>query len=204
MSLTKSMLKAMDISDEKIEQILEAHTDSITGLTKKRDEYKELAEKYKADSDKLASVEKELVKANAKIEDADETAQKYKDLQKEFDDYRADVDAQNVKANKSKAYRELLKQTGVSEKRLDSIIKITDIDSMEIDKDGKLKDIDKLVESIKAEWSDFIVTETAKGADVKNPPDNTGGSTFEKMSLAEKMAYANENPDNAEVQAWLK
>lgn len=204
MALTKKMLQAMDISDEKIEQIIDAHRNSINGLTDERDSLKAELDKQKADIDKLKSVEKELVKAQAKVEELEEAQKKYKDLKDEFDAYKADIDAKNILAGKEKAYKDLLKKAGVSDKRLDSILKITDLKDFELDKDGKPKDENKILENIKNEWADFIVKTTTKGADVQTPPDNNGGSTFEKMSLAEKMAYANENPESDEVKAWLK
>ena len=75
---------------------------------------------------------------------------------------------------------------------------------MEVDDKNNVKDKTEIIKNIKTEWSDFIITQTERGAEVANPPANTGGSTFEKMSLAEKMRFANENPENAEVKNWLR
>ena len=44
MALTRKMLKAMGIEDEKIEQIIEEHVESIDGLKAERDRYKSGAE----------------------------------------------------------------------------------------------------------------------------------------------------------------
>ena len=204
MALTKKMLQAMGLEDAKIEQIIEAHRDTINGLTDERDNLKAELDKQKTDIDKLKSIEKELVRAQAKAEELEETTQKYKDLQTEFETYKADVNAKNVLASKEKLYREVLKKAGVSDKRIDSVMRVTKLDDVELDKDGNFKDEKALIDSIKSEWSDFIVTTITKGAEVSTPPANDGGNTFEKMSLAEKMAYANENPDSDEVKAWLK
>ena len=76
---------------------------------------------------------------------------------------------------KSEAYEKLLKDAGVSEKRIATVLKVSDLSAIEIDKDGNLKDADKLTENIKAEWSDFIQTQEQQGADVPNPPSNNGG-----------------------------
>ena len=40
MSLTRKMLKAMGIEDEKIDQIIEAHTETVDALKEQRDGYK--------------------------------------------------------------------------------------------------------------------------------------------------------------------
>jgi chromosome segregation ATPase len=204
MALTNKMLKAMNLEDAQIEQIIEAHRDSINGLTETRDNLQADLDKANAEIKRLQSVEKDLVKANAKIEEAEETAQKLKDLQKEFSDYKAEVNAKNVTESKSKQYKELLTKAGIPEKRQNAILKVTDLEAVDLDKDGKISNAKELLAAIDEEWAEFKVTENPQGAKTPNPPENGGGSTFEKMPLAEKMSYANEHPNDAEVKAWLK
>ena len=203
MSLTRKMLKAMEIDEDKISQIYEAHQSTIDEIAKERDSYKEELDKASAEAKRLADVEKELVKANAKLEDAKETEEKYKALQKEYDAFKAEVNEKNITASKTKAYKELLTKQGIPEKYHDAIVRITDLDTVEF-KDGKIVNVKELSESIDTDLADFKVTESTHGARTPNPPSSNGGSTFEKMSLADKMAYANENPDAEEVKAWLK
>ena len=203
MSLTRKMLKAMEIDEDKISQIYEAHQSTIDEIAKERDSYKEELDKANAEAKRLADVEKELAKANAKLEDAKETEEKYKTLQKEYDAFKAEVNEKNITANKTKAYKELLTKQGIPEKYHNAIIRVTDFDTVEF-KDGKIVNAKELSESIDTDWADFKVTENKQGAKTPNPPANNGGNTFEKMSLAEKMAYANENPNAEEVKAWLK
>ena len=75
------------------------------------------------------------------------------------------------------------KQAGVSDKRFDAIVKVTAIDDLELGDDGVIKDSDKLVDSIKQDWSEFIVTESEEGASTGNPPKNTGGETMTKEEI---------------------
>ena len=196
MGITKKFLQSMEIPDNKIELIFDEYANAIAGITADRDKYKEQA-------DKLASVEKELVKAQAKAEELETVSEQLKKVRAEYADYKAGVDADKVKAVKEKAYRQLLQETGISEKAIDKIIKVTDLSGVEVDDKNNVKDKAEIIKNIKTEWSDFIITQTERGAEVANPPTNTGGSTFEKMSLAEKMRFANENPENAEVKNWL-
>ena len=56
MALTRKMLKAMGLEDEKIDQIIEAHTETVDGL-------KESLEKAQAAAKALPGVQKELVEA---------------------------------------------------------------------------------------------------------------------------------------------
>jgi hypothetical protein len=76
----------------------------------------------------------------------------------------------------SDAYKEMLKEAGISEKRIPAVLRVADLSGVKLDEDGNIKDKDKLVESVKEEWSDFIQAKGAKGADTKTPPDNNGGT----------------------------
>ena len=172
MSLTRKMLKAMGIEEEKIEQIIEAHSDTVNALKGERDT-------YKADAEKLADVEKKLTKAEEKLaKNGDgETVPKedYDNLKKEYDDYKAEITAKETTAIKKDAYSALLKDAGVSEKRIPSILKLIDLETVTLDKDGKVKDAEKHTETIKTEWADFIETTSVQGANTATPPANTNG-----------------------------
>lgn len=183
MALTRKMLKAMELDDDKITQIIDAHQSTIDEIADERDKLKADVEKFKTEAERLGSVEKDLLKAQAKLEDADKVSEKLKNLQNEFAEYKADVDAKTTKATKEKAYKDLLKQAGVSDKRIDSIIKISDLSTIEFDKDGKIKDEKAVVDAIKSEWADFIVTEHEKGAQTPKPPANNGGTQMSKEDI---------------------
>lgn len=178
MSLKRSVLKAMGIEDEKIEQIMEAHVETVDALKEQRDA-------YKADAEKLADVQKQLDKATKDLEASgkDTYKVKYEAIKEEFDSFKKEQTAKETRAAKESAYRELLKAAGISEKRIAAILKVSDIDSVELDENGAIKDANKLTESIKAEWADFIPTTTTRGAQTATPPANTGsGMTREQIS----------------------
>lgn len=196
MGITKKFLQSMEIPDSKIELIFDEYANAIAGITADRDKYKEQA-------DKLASVEKELVKAQAKAEELETVSEQLKKVRAEYADFKAGIESKNLQSLKEKAYSKVLSQAGIPEKRHGAIIRVTDFSKIELDEGNNIKDVKKHVDEAKAVWADFVITQTEKGADVANPPTNTGGSTFEKMSLADKMAFANANPDSAEVKAYL-
>ena len=174
MAFTRRFLSALGIEAEKIDEIINAHIEVVDGLKEERDNFKK-------DAEKLADVEKELTKAKEKLakNGEGETVSKedYDKLKQEYDDYKADITAKNTRTEKENAFRELLKSVGVSEKRFNAIIKVSDIDSLELDKDGKIKDAEKHTENVKSEWADFIETTTTKGANTANPPANNGKGT---------------------------
>lgn len=171
MAFTRKFLKAMGIDEEKVDEIIDAHREVTDALKADRD-------KYKADAEKLTDVQKKYDDLKNKVNDQEDDPykEKYEKEHKDFEDYKKAVEGERTKANKTQAYKELLKQAGVSDKRIDSILKVTAIDEIELDDEGNIKDSDKVVENIKSEWSEFIVTESTKGAGTENPPRNVSGN----------------------------
>lgn len=204
MALTRKMLKAMGIEDEKIDQIIEAHSETVDAL-------KEQREQYKADAEKLPDIQKQLETVNQKLESAgtDSWKDKYDALNAEYGQYKSDQDAKETRRAKESAYREILKAAGIPDKRIAGIIKVSAeaIDALDLDEEGKAKDAEKLVAAAKSEWEDFIPTTTEGGAPRHNPPANTnGGMTKEDiykkddhgryvLSAAERQRAIAENPE---------
>ena len=155
MALTRKMLKAMGIDEDKIEQIIDEHSESISAIKAERDDYKEKAEQ-------LSDIQKQLEKAQRKAIKADEWENKYNE-----------IESKQSKESKETAYRRLLKDIGISnDARIDKIIRISDLSRVQME-DGKIKNADSLKTDLKKEWSDFIPTTSTKGADTQTPPTTT-------------------------------
>jgi len=196
MALSRKKLVALGIESEKIDEIIEAHVETVNALKAELDE-------AKGNSDALAKVTKERDKYKAELDELKESVSdneaykaKYDELKDEYDSYKKGVQAESTKASKLKAYKELLKEVGVSEKRIDAVVKVSDLNKIELDKDGAIKDADSIKEQVKSDWEDFIVTEHTKGADTKKPPKNEGNG---KMSKEDILAIK----DTAERQAAI-
>lgn len=184
MALTRKMLSAMDVPAEKIDEIINAHVETVNAIKEERDS-------LKADADKLADVENALKEANKQLEKfkADDWEKKYTDLKTEYDSYKTDTQTKAVKSAKEAAYKQLLLDAGISDKRIASILKVSDVDGVALDDDGKIKDADKLTESIKTEWADFITTEGKKGAETATPPKGDDDGS-DHPSVAKQLAEA--------------
>lgn len=180
MALTRKFLSALGIEEEKAEQIIAAHTESIDGIKADRDKYKE-------DAEKLPGVQEELnqYKAAAEKNEKDPYKVKYEALKEEHENFKRDIEAKETSAKKAAAYRSLLKAAGVSEKHIDKVMKVSDLEGIELDSEGNAKEADKLTEAIKAEWSDFIQTTSTQGAGVATPPASTGGGAKTKKEIME-------------------
>lgn len=173
MALTRRALKAMGIEEEKIDEIISMHSETVDGL-------KADVAKYKAAADALPGVQKELNDLKAAGGDWEE---KYTNVKKEFDDYKAEQAGKEAKVAKETAYRELLKTTGVDEKRIETIMKVTNLDDIKM-ADGKIKDADTLAEGIKTEWADFIPSDGGKSpVKIDTGVKIGGGSHVTKESI---------------------
>ena len=170
MALTRKFLKALDIEGDKADQIIEAHTETLDGL-------KTSLDAAQADANKLPEIQKQLEAAQAELEAVkkDSYKVKYEAIKEDFETFKTEQAQKEAHAAKETAYRALLKAAGMSEKRIDSVLRVSDVDGVELTEKGEIKGADKLTVSIKEEWADFIETIEVQGAVTPNPSVNTGG-----------------------------
>lgn len=178
MALTRRALKAMGIEDEKIDEIITMHTETVDGL-------KADVEKYKADAEVLPKVQRELDTLKAAGDGG--LKDKYDKVKKEFDDYKAEVSAKETKAAKEKAVRAYYESKGITGKNLDIAIRGSseEINALEMNGD-KIKDASALDELVKGTFSGLVSTTTVRGADTATPPGNTGGGSMTKADIYKK------------------
>lgn len=184
MAFTRKMLKAMGIEDEKIDQIIEAHTDVTDALKADRD-------KYKADAEKLPEVQKLYDDLKKEVEEKgdDSYKEKYEKEHKDFEDYKASIDAEKLNAKKVAAYKALLKKAGIKEKIIDLIVKGTSMDDIELDDKDEIKEADTRLDNVKKEYADYIVKTKDEGEDPETPPGgNGGGGGANHLSRAAQLA----------------
>ena len=169
MSLTRKMLKAMGIEEEKIDQIIEAHSETVDSLKADRDTYKE-------DAEKLKTVQKELDELKAKGDDG--WKEKHDKLKGEFDKYKGDIEAKEIKAKVNNAVRSYLESKSITGDNLDLAMMACEsiIASAELDGE-KLKDTTALDTLVDSKFKRLVTHTTTKGANTANPPANNGTGT---------------------------
>lgn len=172
MALTRKMLKAMGIEEEIIDQIIDAHSETVDALKADRDSLKEKAEKL----DKVQSELNDLKQATKNSGDYDK-------LKKEFDDYKTEVQQRETLAAKKSALTKLAKDAGLSEAGIAKAIKYADWNTVELDDNGDAKDAKALIKSLREEWSEHIVKTEAKGAETATPPTSTGKGKMTKEEI---------------------
>ena len=194
MSLTRKMLKAMGIEEEKIDQIIEAHSETVDSLKADRDSYKE-------DAEKLKDVQKELDDLKAKGDDG--WKEKHDKLKGEFDAYKKDVEAKEAHSKKVEAYKAILKDANLSEKGIEKAIKYAEWDKIELGEDGKLKGANDHIKAVREEWAEYVTTTTTTGAKTSNPPANTGGAKLTKAEIYARDEHGRYKLSTAERQKAL-
>lgn len=179
MSLTRKMLKGMGLTEEQVDTIVEAHTETVDGL---KDQLKTAKEK----AEKLEAVQKELdgLKAN----NGDDWKAKHDTVKKELDDLKAAQAAEETKAAKEKAARAYFEGEHITGKNLELAIRAAsaEISALDLDKDGKAKDTTKLEALVGNELAGLVVKTSTKGADPAQPPANDGGKTLKREDIYAK------------------
>lgn len=132
MALTRKYLKAMGIEDEKIDQIIDAHTETVNGL-------KDDIAKHKADAEKLPTVQKEL--DDLKAAKGDGWKEKHDAVKKELDDYRAEITKKETRTAKEKAVKAYFEGKHIEGANLNIAMRSVgaEIDALELDGE-KIKD----------------------------------------------------------------
>lgn len=196
MALTRRMLKAMGISDEQVDEIIAAHTETVDALKEQRDQ-------YKTDAEALPGIKAELEAAKEAAANAgkDSWKVKYDALKEEYDGYKTEQDKKAAHSAKEKAYRDLLRECKVSDKRMDAILKVTNLDELEIAENGAFKSADEIKKNIQSEWADFIETTTTTGTTTTRPPASGGSakSKDEIMAIKDTAARQRAIAENLEL-----
>ena len=174
MALTRKFLQAMSIDEEKIDEIISAHSETVTALKEQRDS-------YKADAEKLPTVEKELNELKQTAGGDNPFEKQYNDLKAEYDSYKATIEAEKVKDKKAQAVKSLLKEINIGDKWVDRIVNFTNFDDIELDGDN-LKNADGLKERYTKDYSDCIVKTQTEGVNTETPPQTSPQVDYDKLS----------------------
>ena len=164
--MSRKWLEALGLDADKIDAIVEAHSDAIQSIKDERD-------RLQGEKDDLRS----------KLDGIDQS----KDWKKLYTDLVDENAKKEARTAKEAALRAIYSEAGVAEKYIGKLLRIADYDGVELDKDGNAKDHAKLVEAAKTEYAEFIpVKQKENGQKTPNPPAGNGGKTH--MTKDEIMA----------------
>lgn len=174
MAFSRKMLEAMGIEGEKIDQIIEEHVATVEALKSQRDAN--------------AAAAADLEKANQRISELEQALSaaepykaRYENTLEEYETFKETVEAEKERATRQQLYRSLLQESGIADKRIDTVLKVADLDALQIE-DGKVTNADDMKAKITEEWADLIPAEAMRGANVDTPPNTSkGGMTKEQI-----------------------
>lgn len=178
MALTRKMLKAMGVEDEKIDQIIEAHSETVDGL-------KDKLRKAEEDAEDLKDVQKELDDLKKKTDGSKDWEKKFNDERKAFEDFKKEIAGKETAAAKEKAVRAYFEGKGIKGDNLEIAIRGAKDEIAGLELDGeKIKDAKSLDDLVAGTYKGLVVKTQTNGAGTNTPPGNNGG----KMTKEEIMA----------------
>lgn len=192
MALTRKMCKALGIEEDKIDQIIEAHAETVDALKEERDSYKAKAEEsadvvkerddLKQQLEKVKAENAETINGlNAQIEKLTKAGGDAAKVQADFDAYKKQVEDEKTNGEKNNALDEIIKGVGITnEAARKLILKGYDLNSVVLE-DGKVTNKADIEKAIKADYKDFISTTQLQGTPSVTPP--SGGSSMTKDQI---------------------
>ena len=210
MALNKPFLTKLGVDKELIGDIMDEHGEVVSF-------WKDEVKKYKEEAAKLPEVQKELdelkaasendkaelEKLKAEAEKGNPFEKKYNDLKKQFDDFKTETETKEHKAAVDKAVRAYFEEKNIKGANLDIALRAAqgEISAVELE-DGKIKDTKTLDELVGGTLSGLVSKTGVQGANVPNPPNNTGGATTKTKddimkikNTAERQKAIAENPE---------
>lgn len=194
MALSRKLLKGMGLTEEQVDTIIEAHTDTVDRL---RGE----AETYKADAAKLPGVQKELDDLRAAGDDG--YKEKYEREHSAFEAFKTDITAKETKAAKEKAVREYFASKNIAGANLDLAMRGCGEELAAIEMEGgRIKDTSGLDALLSGAYRSLVAQVTVEGANPANPPLNTPQKTYTADDIR-KMSTAEINQNWGDIKASL-
>lgn len=193
MALTKKLLKGLGLTDEQIDTIIEANTETVEGL-------KGDIQKYKDDAEKLPKVQKEL--DDLKKDGGDDYKAKYDKEHQDFQAYKDGIAKKEAAAAKEKAARAYFESKGIPAKSMGLVIRGAkgEIDGLELDGE-KIKDASALDSLLDGDYKGLIGKVKESGTNTQNPPETSGSKMTKEQIMAIKDTAQRQKAmfDNAEL-----
>ncbi len=184
MALTRRFLKDLGIEPEQIEKIIGEHSETVTALKDQIDTVTQERDQFKPKAEQLDKVQKEL----DELKESTKDDTRYTELKAEYDKYKADIEARDLRTQKSDKVKAVLKDIGIPERHYEKILKYSDIDKIELDDKGEIKEIAELKKNLETDWSDHIDKTEEHGAKTSTPPASAGSVDLGKLDMAAYIA----------------
>ena len=194
MALTRKLLKGMGLTDEQVDTIIEAHTDTVDGL-------KEQVKTYKADAEKLPNVQKELDDLKAAGDGG--FKEKFEKEHSDFENFKKTIQEKETKVAKESAAKAFFESKGITGNSLEIAMRGSSAEIAALDLDGeKIKDSSALDALVNGTFKALVSTTTTKGANIPKPPITTPDKAYSADDIR-KMSPAEINKNWDSIKASL-
>ena len=194
MALTRKSLKAMGLTDEQVDSIIEMHSETVDGL-------KEQVNTYKADAEKLPNVQKELDDLKAAGDGG--FKEKFEKEHSDFENFKKTIQEKETKAAKESAAKAFFESKGITGNSLEIAMRGSSAEIAALDLDGeKIKDASALDALVNGTFKALVSTTTTKGANIPNPPVTTPNKAYSADDIR-KMSPAEINKNWDSIKASL-
>ena len=194
MALTRKSLKAMGLTDEQVDSIIEMHSETVDGL-------KEQVNTYKADAEKLPNVQKELDDLKAAGDGG--FKEKFEKEHSDFENFKKTIQEKETKAAKESAAKAFFESKGITGNSLEIAMRGSSAEIAALELDGeKIKDSSALDALVNGTFKALVSTTTTKGANIPNPPVTTPNKAYSADDIR-KMSPAEINKNWDSIKASL-
>ena len=194
MALTRKSLKAMGLTDDQVDSIIEMHSETVDGL-------KEQVNTYKADAEKLPNVQKELDDLKAAGDGG--FKEKFEKEHSDFENFKKTIQEKETKAAKESAAKAFFESKGITGNSLEIAMRGSSAEIAALDLDGeKIKDSSALDALVNGTFKALVSTTTTKGANIPNPPVTSPNKAYSADDIR-KMSPAEINKNWDSIKASL-
>ena len=166
MSLTRKFLKALGIEEDKIEEIITAHGETVTAL-------KAEIEQAKQGAEDLAAIAKERDTLKQRVEALEKANGDAAKVQADFDAYKQQVETEKTNAGKKALIKKALEAANANPAAIDLMIGTVDLDKVELEGES-LKDTEAVLKPIKEAHAALFGEIKPAGTPPLNPPAGDG------------------------------
>lgn len=183
-------MKALGIEEDKIEEIITAHGETVAALKDEIDK----AEQSAKDS---AAAAQERDKLQKRVEALEKTSGDAAKVQAEYDAYKQQVETDKANAGKKALIKKALEDAHANPAAIDLMLGTVNLDDVKLDGEA-LKDVEAVLKPIREAHAGLFGTVQNQGTPPLNPPAGDGKMTresFEKLPLSKRMEYINAHPE---------
>ena len=185
MALTRRYLKALGIDEDKIEEIISAHGETVTAL-------KDEIEKAKQGAEDSAAVARERDTLKQRVEALEKASGDAAEVQAEFDAYKQQVETEKTNAGKKALIKKALESANANPAAIDLMLGTVDLDKVEMEGES-LKDTEAVLKPIKEAHAALFGTVQNQGTPPLTPPSGAQKDPKE-MNFEEYKEWRKANP----------